>query len=78
MGGLTTGGKAATCWVALIALALLNPTPTGGALLVIAPLGVATFYTSCDWVAAQRKETQDERPQTVHRHRATGHQRPAR
>lgn len=43
------GRKALLCWVALIALSVLNPTPTGGALLVIAPLAVYTYYTTQAW-----------------------------
>ena len=43
------GRKALLCWAALIALNFLNPTPTGGALLVIAALAVYTYYTTQDW-----------------------------
>lgn len=38
--------KALLCWGLLIPLTLLNTTPTGGALLVIAPLAVYTYYTT--------------------------------
>lgn len=38
--------KALLCWAFLIPLALLNPTPTGGAMLIIAPLAVYTYYTT--------------------------------
>ena len=43
------GRKAALCWVALIALSVLNPAPTGGALPVIAVLAVGTYYTTQAW-----------------------------
>ena len=43
------GYKVIICWVLLIALSVLNPTPTGGALLVIAPLAVYTYYTTQAW-----------------------------
>lgn len=38
--------KALLCWGLLIPLAVLNPTPTGGAMLIIAPLAVFTYYTT--------------------------------
>lgn len=43
------GYKVIICWALLIALSVLNPAPTGGALLVIAPLAVYTYYTTQDW-----------------------------
>lgn len=43
------GYKVIICWVALIALSFLNPTPTGGALPFIALLAVCTYYTTQDW-----------------------------
>lgn len=44
------GYKVITCWVLLIALSFLNPVPTGGALLVIAPLAAYTIYTTQDYL----------------------------
>lgn len=51
------GRKALLCWVLLIALSVLNPTPTGGALLVVAPLAVYTYYTTQDWRRARHAAT---------------------
>lgn len=56
---MSVGAKAITCWVALTALALLIQSPTGGALLLIGPLGVLTFYTTSDWV---NQRTKGDRP----------------
>lgn len=47
---MTLKAKALLCWGLLTPLTLLNPTPTGGALLVIAPLAVFTYYTTKDWL----------------------------
>lgn len=43
---MTLRAKALLCWGLLIPLAVLNPTPTGGAMLIIAPLAVYTYYTT--------------------------------
>lgn len=67
---MSARAKAITCWVALTALALLNPSPTGGALLLIGPLGVLTFYTTSDWVNQRTKGNTNETSASsaVHRH----------
>ena len=44
------GRKAALCWVALILLSVLNPSPTGGALLIIVPLGVFTYHYTKEYL----------------------------
>lgn len=50
--------KALLCWGLLIPLALLNPTPTGGALLIIAPLGVFTYHYTKEYLHGRASEAQ--------------------
>ena len=57
---MTLRTKALLCWGLLIPLTLLNTTPTGGALLVIAPLAVYTYYTTKDWLHGRNFEAHQE------------------
>lgn len=50
--------KALLCWAFLIPLVVLNPTPTGGALLVIAPLGVFTYHYTKEYLHGRASEAQ--------------------
>lgn len=42
--------KTLLLWGLFLTLTVLNPAPTGGALILAAPVGVFAYYTTKDWV----------------------------
>lgn len=47
--------KALLLWGLFLTLTILNPAPTGGAILLAAPVGVFAYYSTKEWINERSK-----------------------
>ncbi|MFW0120314.1 hypothetical protein ACN08Y_10410 [Rothia sp. P5764] len=56
---MSTRTRALLLWGLFLTLTIFNPAPTGGAMLLAAPVGVFLYRTTKDWINESQQESRE-------------------